>query len=78
MGLKYSMSIRVQNGQMFVRRYFGLFKKSYAMSDIASVNVVSNDGKVPRANVIFLNGDKLTVSGFASRFQDLCSSLAAR
>jgi len=78
MALKYSLSIRVQDGQMSVRRYFGLFKKSYAMSDIASVNVVSNHGKVPRANVIFLNGDKLTVSGFASRFQDLCNSLAAR
>lgn len=78
MALKYSLSIRVQDGQISIRRYFGLFKKSYAMSDIASVNVVSNDGKVPTAKVIFSNGDEFTVSGFASRFQDLCSSLAAR
>jgi hypothetical protein len=61
-----------------VRRYFGFLKKSYAMSDIVAVDVVSPDGRVPRANIVFLNGDKLTVSGFASRFQDLCSSLAAR
>ena len=76
--LKYSLSIRVQGCQLSVHRYFGLFKKNYSMSDIVAVNLVSHDGKVRRANIVFLNGDKLTVSVFALRFQDLCSSLAAR
>ena len=76
--LKYSLAIRMQDGQLFVRRYFGLVRKSYAMSDILAVHVVSSDGKVPRANIAFLNGDTLTVSGYASRFQDLCSSLSVK
>jgi hypothetical protein len=68
----------VQDGQLSVRRYFGISKKNYRMSDIVAVDIVSPDDKVEKANIVFRNGDELTISGYASRFQDLCSSLETR
>ena len=75
--LKYSQSIHVQDGQLSVRRYFGTIKKSYRMTDIVTVDIASPDNKVAKVKVVFRNGDTLTINGYASGFQDLCSLLAA-
>jgi hypothetical protein len=76
--LKYSLLIHVQEDRLSVRRYFGLFRRSYKLSDIVTCNVISPDAKRPEAKISFQNGDSLTVSGYASRFQELCSALGAR
>jgi hypothetical protein len=78
LALKYSVSIVVSNGQLIVRRFFGLLSRDYKLGDISSFSVSAPSGKMPSADVLFMNGDKLYVSGYALRFQDFCSSLASR
>jgi hypothetical protein len=78
LALKYSLSIHLQEDQLYVQRYFGLFRRSYKLSDIVAVDVISSDAKIARVKIGFLNGDSLTVSGYASRFQELCSALESR
>jgi hypothetical protein len=76
--IKYSLTIRVRDDCIYVRRYFWGADKIYKMSDIVSVGIAVDRNKkvaVPRINIAFSNGDGLSVSGYASRFQEFLDLL---
>lgn len=75
--IKYSISIAVENQQVTVGRCFGLFKKTYNVMDIVQFDIsVARKNGVPRATVVFLGGDKISVSAYASGFQEFCNFIS--